>query len=296
MSYLVPISSDADGRIMTSLSGTYTVETIDGERICKPRGVFRKRGIIPCVGDYVKLGEGDVITEILPRRNVITRPPCANLDQIFFVTSVVEPVPNLYLLDAFMTVALYQDIAVSVVITKGDLADASSLAALYQHAGIDTYVIDYTAKETVDAVAEKLSGRVTMMTGNTGVGKSTLLHAIDPSRDVETNEISHKLGRGKHTTRMVSLYPCAGGYLADTPGFSSFDPELYLQMDKEKIASCFPEFRPYLGKCLFKDCAHIREKGCAIVDAVQCGDIAKSRHASYVTLYQIAKERRTWEN
>ena len=132
--------------------------------------------------------------------------------------------------------------------------------------------------------------------GPNGMGKSTLLNAIDPSLQIATGEISEKLGRGKHTTRQVQLYPCAGGYLADTPGFSTFEVEQYLQMDKERIADCFPEFQPYLGQCRFSDCAHVCEKGCAVVEAVQAGKISKSRHDAYVSLYQTAKQRKAWES
>ena len=145
-------------------------------------------------------------------------------------------------------------------------------------------------------MAKLLDGKISMMTGNSGVGKSTLLNAIAPELQLATGEISEKLGRGKHTTRQVQLYPCAGGYLADTPGFSTFEVEQYLQMDKDCIADCFPEFRPYLGQCRFSDCAHVCEKGCAVVEAVRAGKIAKSRHDAYVSLYQTAKQRKAWES
>ena len=161
---------------------------------------------------------------------------------------------------------------------------------------IPVYLVDYDKPETIDNVAKLLDGKISMMTGNSGVGKSTLLNAIAPELQLATGEISEKLGRGKHTTRQVQLYPCAGGYLADTPGFSTFEVEQYLQMDKDCIADCFPEFRPYLGQCRFSDCAHVCEKGCAVVEAVRAGKIAKSRHDAYVSLYQTAKQRKAWES
>lgn len=292
----VAIPEGAQGRIITSVGGLYTVETFSGICTCKARGVFRKRGIVPYVGDYVLLSDDNVITEILPRKNSILRPPVANLDQILFVVSSCHPSPNLLLLDSFLAVAIYQEIEPVLVVTKVDLDAGEELCGLYEHAGIPVMVVDYQKPETVDAVAQRLSGRISMMTGNSGVGKSTLLNAIEPSLQLPVGEISEKLGRGRHTTRQVQLYPCAGGYLADTPGFSTFEVEQYLQMEKERIADCFPEFRQYFGECRFSDCAHVCEKGCAIVEAVQNGEIAKSRHDSYVSLYQTAKQRKAWES
>ena len=292
----VAIPETAQGRITTSVGGLYTVETFSGICTCKARGIFRKRGITPYVGDYVQLSEDGVIQEILPRKNSILRPPVSNLDQIFFVVSTCHPAPNLLLLDSFLTVAIYQDIQPAVVLTKMDLHRGEQLEKLYTDAGIPVYPVEYDKPETVAAVSERLAGKISMMTGNSGVGKSTLLNAIDPSLQIATGEISEKLGRGKHTTRQVQLYPCAGGYLADTPGFSTFEVEQYLQMDKERIADCFPEFQPYLGQCRFSDCAHVCEKGCAVVEAVQAGKISKSRHDAYVSLYQTAKQRKAWES
>ena len=292
----VAIPETAQGRIITSVGGLYTVETFSGICTCKARGIFRKRGITPYVGDYVQLSEDGVIQEILPRKNSILRPPVSNLDQIFFVVSTCHPAPNLLLLDSFLTVAIYQDIQPAVVLTKMDLHRGEQLEKLYTDAGIPVYPVEYNKPETVAAVSELLAGKISMMTGNSGVGKSTLLNAIDPSLQIATGEISEKLGRGKHTTRQVQLYPCAGGYLADTPGFSTFEVEQYLQMDKERIADCFPEFQPYLGQCRFSDCAHVCEKGCAVVEAVQAGKISKSRHDASVSLYQTAKQRKAWES
>lgn len=293
--FTVAIPETAQGRIIASTGGLYSVETSCGICTCKARGIFRKKGITPYVGDYVKLSEDRVIYEILPRKNSILRPPVANLDQILFVVSSCQPSPNLQLLDSFMAVAAYQNISSVLVVTKVDLNQAASLIQLYQNAGISVIAVDYQKSETVSAIAALLNGRISMMTGNSGVGKSTLLNAIDPSLQLPVGEISEKLGRGRHTTRQVQLYPCAGGYLADTPGFSTFEVEQYVHMEKEKIAACFPEFQKYLGSCRFTDCAHVCEKGCAIVEAVQRGEIAKSRHDSYVSLYQTARQRKAWE-
>lgn len=291
----VAIPEEAQGRIITSVGGLYTVETSSGFCTCKARGVFRKRGIIPYVGDYVRLSEENVILEILPRKNSILRPPVSNLDQILFVVSSCHPSPNLLLLDSFLAVAIYQNIQPILVVTKVDLDTADQMRQLYENAGIPVMLADYQNPDSIAAIAACLSGKISMMTGNSGVGKSTLLNAIEPSLQLPVGEISEKLGRGRHTTRQVQLYSCAGGYLADTPGFSTFEVEQYIQMEKEQISNCFPEFRQYLGECRFSDCAHVCEKGCAIVEAVQSGKIAKSRHDSYVSLYQTARQRKAWE-
>lgn len=292
----VDIPKEAQGRILSSVGGLYTVETSTGICTCKARGVFRKRGMTPYVGDYVNLSEDGVIAEILPRKNSVLRPAIANLDQIFFVVSSVQPSPNLELLDSFQAVATYLGIQPILLITKVDLEPAEKLRELYEKIGLPVYKIEYDKPESIEAVKTLLKGKISMMTGNSGVGKSTLLNAIAPELQLETNAISTKLGRGKHTTRTVQLYALEEGYLADTPGFSTFEAEQYVKMEKEKIADCFPEFAPYLGSCQFSDCAHVCEKGCKIVEAVEQGEIPKSRHISYVKLYQIAKARKDWED
>lgn len=292
---LTQAAADIQGRILSSVGGSYTVETAAGLCTCKARGVFRKRGVVPFVGDWVTLSEEHVITEIHPRKNQILRPPVSNLDQILFVVSSCQPAPNLKLLDSFLAVAIYLEIQPILVVTKIDLEEGEKLTQLYAPTGIPVLRVDYQDASSVSAVAAQLSGKVSMMTGNSGVGKSTLLNAIDPALSLPVGEISEKLGRGRHTTRQVRLYSCAGGYLADTPGFSTFEAEQYVQMEKTQIAGCFPEFRPFLGKCQFSDCAHICEKGCAVVEAVARGEIARSRHDSYKALYETAKQRKAWE-
>lgn len=283
------------GRILSSVGGLYTVGSSSGLHTCKARGIFRKRGISPYVGDWVQVDVDHVIQEILPRKNSIIRPPLANLDQILFVVSTCKPVPNSFLLDQFLAVAVYKSIRPILVITKTDLADAAALQTIYQSAGIAVYPVDYDKPETVEAIANLLPGMVSAVTGNSGVGKSTLLNALDHSLQLETGTISEKLGRGRHTTRTATLYPCRGGYLADTPGFSTFELEQYATIDKQQLADCFPEFAPYLGQCRFQDCAHVCEKGCSVLEAVREGAIAKSRHQSYCTMYETIKQRKDWE-
>ena len=270
------------GIIIKCLGGLYTVESPDGICECKARGVFRNRGISPCVGDSVAVEDG-VITEIAPRRNCIIRPPLANLDQLIFIVSTCEPAPNYLILDKFIAIAEYKGITPVVVITKTDLGDSRPIHEIYGGIGIEVAEVRYEDEASVEAVRKLLSGRISAFTGNSGAGKSTLLNAVDPSLSIATGEISRKLGRGRHTTRHAELYKLSGGgYIADTPGFSTFE-------------GCFREFGPFTGDCRFRDCAHLCEKGCAVVAAVERGEISRSRHESYKTMYEEAKQLKEWE-
>ena len=263
---------------------------------CKARGVFRKRGILPYVGDFVQLSEDGVICEILPRKNSILRPPVANLDQILFVTSSCRPDPNLLLLDSFLAVAIYQNIQPVLVLTKVDLDAAEQVRRLYTSAGIPVYAVDYRNGETVQAVAALLKDKVSMMTGNSGVGKSSILNALEPDFQLKTGEISTALGRGRHTTRHVELFRLScGAEVVDSPGFSSFETEELNMELKQHLPETFREFRPYLGKCRFLDCSHTREQGCAVLDALKAGNIQASRHRSYLRLYEELKPLRDWQ-
>ncbi len=289
-----PVTEQQQGRILTCVGGLYTVESSSGLCTCKARGVFRKRGITPYAGDFVTVEDG-VITEILPRKNSIIRPPLANLDQLVFVVSTCKPVPNLLLLDKFITVAIYKQITPVLVLTKLDLQQGETLQNLYEKIGISVFPVCYDQPETLAAVRQMLQGKVSALTGNSGAGKSTLLNALYPDLQLPVGEISEKLGRGRHTTRQASLYPIEDGYIADTPGFSTFETEQYARIPKEALAECFPEFAAYRLQCRFQDCAHVCEKGCAVLEAMQAGDITESRHASYVTMYEEAKKRKEWE-
>ncbi|MBR2283131.1 MAG: ribosome small subunit-dependent GTPase A [Ruminococcus sp.] len=283
------------GIITKCFGGLYTVESPDGVSECRARGIFRNKGITPCAGDIVTVEDG-IITDIAERRNCIIRPPLANLDQLLFITSMKEPPPNLLLLDKFIAIAEYKGIEPVVVLTKTDLADCTELAEIYRKAGIRLVAVDHSRPDTVAAVRELLVGRVSAFAGNSGAGKSTLLNAIDPELNIPTAEISRKLGRGKHTTRHAQLYKLAGGgYIADTPGFSAFETNRYDIIRKEELAGCFREFAPYIGDCRFRDCAHLCEKGCCVVEAVEKGLIPKSRHESYCTMYGEAKQLKEWE-
>ena len=290
-----------EGLIVRALSGFYYVKTGEGQEVeCRARGLFRKQEISPCVGDLVELeetgeGKGQVVA-ILPRKNSLVRPPVANLDLLVLVVSSCEPLPNLLVLDKLLAIAECQNIPPAIVLTKSDLEDPSPVADIYRKVGYPVFVVSSETGEGVEEVRAFLSGKLCAFTGNTGVGKSSLLNRIDPRLSIETAQISQKLGRGRHTTRHVQLYEQpGGGYIADTPGFSAVDLERFQVILKEDLELCFPEFEPYRTKCRFTGCSHTKEKGCAVLAAVEAGEIPKSRHESYLSLYEDAKNIKEWE-
>lgn len=283
------------GIITKCLGGLYTIESPDGIFSCKARGVFRSKGITPCVGDNVEF-DGEVITAVCERKNCIIRPPLANLDQLIFIVSTCSPPPNYLLLDKFIAIAEYKGISPIIAITKTDLGDSSEILDIYGKIGIDILEVDYSDPSSVEKVKERLWGKISAFTGNSGAGKSTLLNAVDPMLNIPTAEISKKLGRGRHTTRHAELYKLSmGGYIADTPGFSTFETNRYEIIRKEELADCFREMAEYTDNCRFGDCSHTCELGCAVIDAVNDGIIPKSRHTSYCTMYEEAKQLKEWE-
>lgn len=289
-----------EGMILKAVGGLYYTETPLGVYECKARGIFRKRNISPCAGDRVLLsdisGSTAVVDEILPRKNSLIRPPLSNLDYIVFVISTCEPPPNFTLLDKFLAIAEFKGINSVIAVTKIDLQRNSSLKEIYRGSGAELLEINYDDPDSYKRLYDMLGGKLAAFTGNTGVGKSTLLNRIDGSLEIKTGEISKKLGRGRHTTRNVEFYKLKnGGYIADTPGFSTFETRKYDIILKEDLADCFPEFREYTGKCRFPDCAHIKEKGCAVLEAVESGEIPRSRHNSYAEMYEEAKQIKEWE-
>lgn len=289
-----------NGRIIKSIGGLYSVESPLGIIECKARGIFRKKNIFPCVGDNVRIeevadGKG-VIAEIYERKNSLIRPPLANLDYIIFVISTCEPSPNFTMLDKFIAIAAFKDIGSIIAVTKRDLLINEEIAGIYKNSGAEIFEIDYDDPESYMKLYDKISGKICAFTGNTGVGKSTLLNHIDTDVQLKTGEISRKLGRGRHTTRHVELFKLKNGaYIADTPGFSTFETNKYDIILKDKLAECFHEFDEFSDKCRFPDCAHIKEKGCAVLEAVKSGIIPESRHKSYVEMYEEAKQIKEWE-
>ncbi len=267
---------------------------------CKARGIFRQKGTPPVAGDWVEIsvdaaGVG-IIEEILPRKNVLVRPPCANVDQMLLVVSVCEPAPNLLVLDKMTAVAQNRQITPILVITKTDLQSPAELEEIYRKAGIPVIAASLVSGAGIAQIKERLTGRVSVFTGNSGVGKSSLLNCIHSGFCRETGTVSAKLGRGRHTTRQVEFLKLPfGGYAADTPGFSTMDMERYNLVEKQNLQYCFPEMQPYLTKCRFSSCSHTCEKDCAVLNAVQQGEIAPSRHRNYVTMYEQVKDKKQWE-
>ena len=283
-----------EGLILKAVGGLYTVESPNGVLQCKARGIFRKQGISPCTGDRVTV-EADVITEIHPRKNLLIRPPLANLDQLMFVLSVREPAPNLLLLDRFLAVCVYKEIQPVLIFTKLDLAAADRYAGIYRGSGFPVLYADYQDPDSIQAVYAMLEGKISAFTGNSGVGKSTLLNALDDRLQIETAHISKKLGRGRHTTRDTVLYTLPhGGKIADTPGFSTFETDAYAQIAPDELADCFPEISAVTAPCRYADCRHLKEPGCAVRQAVADGEIEKLRYESYTVMLQEAMARKTY--
>lgn len=288
------------GKIVKGIGGFYYVDC-DNEIIeCKARGSFRKQGMTPLVGDDVEISVFDnsenAIETILPRKNELIRPPLANLDTLFIVASIVDPKINTLILDNLIAVAEYKHIEPIIVFTKIDLDDsARDYKNIYDKAGFKTILCDNTNGLGADRIRAMLNGKCSAFTGNTGVGKSSLLNNIFPELNLATGETSKKLGRGKHTTRHCELFKVDGGYVADTPGFSSLDFQRCEKIMKDDLPYCFREFDEYLPYCKFSTCTHTCDKGCAVVEAVEQGKICTSRHNSYVSMYNEVKDVKQWE-
>ncbi len=288
------------GLLLQVIGGFYYVEAADAVYECKARGSLRREGVTPVAGDRVDIcvsedGHG-VLEGVHPRRNVLVRPPVANLDCLAVVASVAQPRPNLLLIDKMIALAEDNGIEPILVVTKTDLAEEPFSEDIYRCAGFPVFTVTNTDPHTVEPLKDYLRGKITAFTGNSGVGKSSLLNLMEPALMRETGEISHKLGRGRHTTRCAVLIPLrSGGYLADTPGFSSLDTERTVTVDKDRLAGCFREFENYFGQCRFTGCSHVHEPDCAVREAVEKGEIARSRYDSYVAMYREASQRKPWE-
>ncbi|MBE6802593.1 MAG: ribosome small subunit-dependent GTPase A [Ruminococcaceae bacterium] len=289
-----------NGVIIKGIGGFYYVEAAGEVYECKARGAFRKKKITPLAGDNVTItvreGKENTIDEIGERKNFLLRPPVANIDTLIIVSSVKDPVPSLLVIDKMTAIAVDKGIKPCVIFSKSDLGDTTALESVYRKAGIDVVSVCCKTGEGIEKVKEMISDGITVFTGNTGVGKSSLLNCIDERFSLATGEISDKLGRGRHTTREVTLYHINNGLVADTPGFSSLDIEQTSDVIvKENLPFCFPEFQEYLGKCKFTSCSHTVEKGCLILEALNNGEIDKNRHESYVSMYNDVKDLKEWQ-
>ena len=287
------------GIITKLIGGFYYVEAAEKVYECKARGAFRIKGSSPCVGDYVEIGVPDdgycVIEKVLPRKNSIVRPALANIDRLVIVSSIISPSPNTLIIDKMIATAVKKNIEPMLVISKTDLESPDGLYKFYSNSGINTLCFSSKDFNSDELKSRILTNGITAFTGNSGVGKSTLLNAMFPGIAAETGDISKKLGRGRHTTRTVELYKTDSGYVADTPGFSTVDLQRYEIIKKDELAGCFTEFEPYLDDCRFTSCSHTKEIGCAVLRAVEEGKIEKSRHQSYVTMYNEVKDLKEWE-
>lgn len=288
------------GRIEKALSGFYYVNTGAELLRCRARGRFRREGLSPLVGDWVQVrelggGEGFVET-IEPRRNAFDRPAAANIDQLVIIASAALPVTDPYLIDRISAIAALKDCQVLLCLNKCDLDPARELYDIYAASAIRVLRVSAATGEGLEELRRELTGKLNAFTGNSGVGKSSILNALEPHFGLPVGEISKALGRGRHTTRHVELFALGeGSYVIDTPGFASFDTEELDLALKEHLPETFPEFAPYVDDCRFVGCSHTKEKGCAVLQAVREGKIPRSRHNSYLRLYDELKDLRAWD-
>lgn len=287
------------GRILRSISGFYDVQTDDALVTCRARGVLRKEGNSPLTGDMVEItlerGKG-MVERILPRRNSFVRPAVANVDALVVFAANVNPVTEPFLIDRVAAIAGDQQVPVILCINKCDLDPAVDLERIYRHAGFTVTCTSAQTGEGVEELRRLIKGKLTAFTGNSGVGKSSILNCLAPQLALTTGEVSEKLGRGRHTTRHVELYPLGDNtYVADTPGFSSFDTDQMEIILKENLQYAFQDFGEHLGKCQFRDCTHRKEPGCAVTAALSAGQIEPTRYDSYLRLYEKASQIKPWE-
>lgn len=285
-----------EGILTKAIAGFYYVEAGSGVFTCKAKGAFRKNGDRPLVGDRVMIdADSCVVTDILERRNSLLRPPVANVDRLFIVSSYKTPSPNALSIDKLTVIAEQNGIEPVIVFNKSDLGDFDEWIKIYKGAGFRCLTVSAVKQNGCSEIIPLLSGGISVFTGNSGVGKSSILNCLLPEQRLKTGEISEKLGRGRHTTRHTELFKVYGGYVADTPGFSSLDTERTINCEEDNLCDYFREFRDYIADCQFTSCTHRVEKGCAVLKAVEQGKISPIRHNSYVTIYNELKEINKWK-
>ena len=290
----------AEGIILKALSGFYYVD--DGEKLvaCRARGKHRHEKLTPLVGDRVHFtpleDNKGALDEILPRKNEFHRPAVANVDQLVIIASEAIPETDPFLIDRVVSIAEGRNCECIICINKCDLESGDELQAIYAKAGFTALKVSAETGMGISELRQLITGKVSAFTGNSGVGKSSILNALEPGISIKTGDVSEKLGRGRHTTRHVELFRLScGAVVADTPGFSSFEVDKMELQRKEELQYTFREFRPYVDECQFQNCAHIKEKGCAVLQAVKEGKISPTRHQSYIRLYEQAKAIPDWE-
>ena len=288
-----------NGRIIRSISGFYDVRTAEGIVTCRARGILRKEGNSPLTGDMVEITvdkDKGMVEKILPRKNSFVRPAVANVDALVVFAANVNPITEPFLIDRVAAIAGDQEVQVILCVNKCDLDPALDLVRIYENAGFSVICTSAETGDGVEALREMIKGKLTAFTGNSGVGKSSILNRLCPELALATGEVSEKLGRGRHTTRHVELYDLGEEtYVADTPGFSSFDTDQMEVILKENLQYAFPDFGKYIGSCRFDDCSHRKEPGCAVRDAVDSGEIEKTRYDSYLRLYEKSSQINLWE-
>jgi ribosome biogenesis GTPase len=302
------------GRILSLSGGLYTVKTPAGLCYCRAKGAFRKEGLHPTTGDLVlvetehsteKKDDQGQIVQILDRKNILIRPPLANLDTLFLVVAAKDPDPVLLSIDKMLSIARHNEIRAVLVFTKRELdpEGAKELCARYRSSGFDAVCVSKEdPRDMQEQIFPFMQGTICALAGASGVGKSSLLNSLFPSLSAEIGRLSDKTHRGRHTTRQSTLYPISTYlgreeeiYLADTPGFSLLDFQRFFFMKTEDLAFTFPEFEPFLGNCQFSKCTHRKEVGCRILEELEKGHIARSRHENYVALYEELSRTKNWE-
>lgn len=283
------------GTIIKGIGGFYYVKASQNVYECRARGVFRKQCITPAIGDIVEIeadGEKGSIVDILDRRSYLVRPPVANIDTMLLVSAASSPEPNLFLMDKMLVNAEISHISPVVCINKTDLARRDDLTDIYKSAGYEVFTVSAEKNEGIQELTGYLKGRTTAFAGLSGVGKSSLLNIITDGK-LETGSVSEKIQRGKHTTRHVELFELSdGGFVLDTPGFSSLEIE---GIKADELWQYFPEMRDSRNKCRFRGCSHINEPDCYIKDKLKNGEILPSRYESYVQIYNQLKSVKEWE-